>query len=217
MTLHILNSDSKCPEIFYIFVNRNLPITNHNLNFTKTLFSAGYMNCNADTSFLEKYLNGTATYNPLMYCESDLKAKSPFCINIINECRVELDAEYFRYEHYPFFPSRFSSVFAFGDYTTCEKVAEKYRWDIDTVEKFNLMGDPLTRIVKTNMEIVSLARHAYRVSSMDRKSIEYIWNAYWKGEGNLSIELLGKNFHREICESGEIYEYLIEGILKLKE
>ena len=61
------------------------------------------------------------------------------------------------------------------------------------------------------MEIVSLSRLAYRVSSLDEKVTEFIWKSYWGGSGDIVMELPGMGFRREIYHSGEIFEYLIEG------
>ena len=79
----------------------------------------------------------------------------------INDYMVEYDAELCRKYHYPQYPSRLSAIFAFGDYETCKEVDRKYDWDLSTVKKFRLNIDNLTRVIKVNMEIVSLMRTAY--------------------------------------------------------
>jgi len=63
------------------------------------------------------------------------------------------------------------------------------------------------------MEHVTLARYAYKLSSM--QNIDQIWQSYWKGVGNIRLELPdGENFSRNIRDSGVIWEYLIEGCLQ---
>lgn len=205
----LLNLQSPVPELFHIFVDQYNPVTVHNFTFTKTFTSAAYANCALDKSFLEKYLNGTAKYAFYEPCERDVQTLSPYCLTIINDYRVEYDAEYFRKKYYPLYPSRFSAIFAFGDYETCQKVANKYNWNLDSVKKFKSIDNPLTRVIKVNMEIVSLSRRAYKVSSLDEKTIESIWKSYWEGSGDIAMELPGTGFKREICHSGEIFEYYI--------
>jgi hypothetical protein len=214
----LLNSQSPIPETFYIFVNRNIPITLHNITFTKTLFSGAIVNCSLDSSFLSKYMNGTARYAPYEPCETDLRAFSPYCVTAINDYRVEYEAEWFRREYYPLYPSRFSAVFAFGEFETCQEVAKKHKWNLDEVHKFKIREvTDLTRVIKVNMEIISLARHAYRISSQGEGVREFIWKNYWEGSGDIALELPGTKFQREIRHSGEIFEYLIEGYVVLEE
>lgn len=86
------------------------------------------------------------------------------------------------------------------------------------MKKFKLINTPpLTRVVKVNMEIISLARLAYRISSLNKETKEFIWKNYWSGSGNITTELPGVHSKKDIYDSGEIYEYLIEGLVKLDE
>ena len=212
----LLNSESQIPDTFYIFVNRYNPITVHNLRLTRQFTSAGISNCEIDKGFLEKYMQGTVNYLPYEPCNRKLGVVSPYCVTAISDYSVEYDAEYYRSEYYPSFPSRLSAIYAFGDYESCQLVHQKYHWDLNTVRKFKLINTPpLTRVVKVNMEIVSLSRLAYKISSLDHETREFIWRNYWSGSGNITSELPGVNFKREVYSSGEIYEYLIEGIVEL--
>ena len=96
---------------------------------------------------------------------------------------------------------------------TCKLVSKKYGWDLSSVRRFTLLESPLNRVVKVNMEHVSLSRHAYKVASM--QNVEKIWNAYWTGVGNIQMELPdGPGFSRNKYDSGEIWEYLVEGCLQ---
>lgn len=214
----LLNSESQIPDTFYIFINKYNPITVHNLKLTRQFTSASVSNCAIDKGFLEKYIHGTVNYLPYEPRNRELGIVSPYCVTAISDYSVEYDAEYYRLTYFPLFPSRLSAIFAFGDYKSCQLVHQKYHWDLSTVKKFKLINTPpLTRVVKVNMEIVSLSRFAYRISSLDHETRELILKNYWSGSGNITIELPGVNFERKVYNSGEIYEYLIEGIVKLEE
>jgi hypothetical protein len=68
------------------------------------------------------------------------------------------------------------------------------------------------------MEIVSLMRSAYPRASWNREDRDSIWRHYWSGGGALKIEIpIIRNgvLTRQWFESGEIWEYLIEGRLEL--
>lgn len=213
----LLNQNNNIPDTFYIFINKNNPVTVNNLKVSKTFASAAYQTCLFDKDFREKYENGKINYLPYKKCDTDLRTITPYFLTAINDYRVEHDAEYYRKENYPNYPSRFSATFAFGDYDTCEKVSNKYGWDLSTVEEFELVRDSLTRVVRVNMEIVSLVRFAYKKSGLGVESINYIWEAYWSGKDELLMELPDNNFELKKYSSEVLHEYLIEGMLKLKE
>ncbi len=210
-----MNKDEACPEIFFIFVNRLNPITCHNLKFTKCFHSAAFTNCLMDSDFLQKYQDGTAKYLPFIPNGLDVKIFSPYMLSAINDYRVEYDCEVYRKHHYPLFPSRLSSIFAFGDYESCKKVSEKYKWNLQEVKKFRLIKHELNRVVKANMEHISLARHAYKISTI--QSAHELWKSYWDGDSEFSLELPTHDFKRQIISSGLIWEYLIEGKVELYE
>jgi len=169
--------------------------------------------------FLKKYQEGTATYLPFLPTGSDCNVFSPYCLTAINNYRVEYDAEICRKAYYPKYPSRLSAVYAFGDYETCEKVVKIHPdWrDLSTLKKFRLIETPLTRVIKVNMEIVTLAQKAYRISSISQSDLDNLWKHYWNGGGNFQMELPDVNFSRTKHDSGEIFEYLIEGAVVLNE
>lgn len=142
----------------------------------------------------------------------DANVLSPYFLTAINDYRIEYDAEACRMRQFPHFPSRMSAVYAFGDYDSCKAVSEKYTWCLDSVYRFRLRESPLNRVIRVNMEHLSLARHAYRVSLLE--DIENIWTHYWKGGGDMAMELPGRQFKRERYESGVIWEFLIEGVVE---
>lgn len=205
--------NSQIPEEFFIFVNEHIPLTYHNFNVIKSFVSSGFMTAGLGPVFLEKYLNGTIDYLPYNYNPDFRLAVSPFCMRTINEYRVEVDAEIIRKEFFPLYPSRLSATYAFGDYSTCVAISKKYTWDLKTVRRFKLVDHPLNRVVKVNMEIVSLLRHAYYVSMMSQSDIDDLWKSYWSGGESIQMELPSTDFQRQRFESGVIWEYLIEGQL----
>ena len=62
--------------------------------------------------------------------------------------------------------------------------------------------------------MVSLARYANTISTMDIPTQDKIYESYWHEIGNIKIELLTLNWRKEV-ESKVIWENLREGILKI--
>lgn len=203
-------------DTFYVFVNFLRGMSRHNLRVTKQFSSAAWTRATSDEVFRGKYLAGTVNYLPFVPGPWETGFISPFCMSVMNGYRVEYDAERIRMAAYPVAPSRLSATYAFGDYETCVEVSRRYRWNLDEVRRFRLDRDALTRVHKCNMEIVSLARHAYLVSSSSDETSAAIWGAYWSGQGSLQMELPDENLQRKTYDSGQIWEYLIEGRLVLE-
>jgi len=204
-------------DILFIFVNFLRGTTRHNLRLTKQFTSAGYTAALQNSASRAKYISGAMTYAPFAPANPDCLFISPFAMSVMNDYRIEYDAERIRLMKFPLLPSRLSATYAFGDFATCELVSKKYGWPLDTVRKFRLERDELTRVHKCNMEIISLMRHAYMVSSSSGRGDELVWESYWSGHGNLQMELPDIDFKRKTYDSGEIWEYLIEGRLLLEE
>jgi len=206
-----INIKEKIPQEFFVFVNFSNPVAANNYKVGAYTSAACSTWKNEET--LKKYLNGTLRYLPFEQSERDVHALSPYCLTAINDYRVEYDAELTRTSLFPLYPSRLSATYAFGNLETCKLVSSKYGWDINTVRRFTLLDTPLNRVVKVNMEHVTLARHAYKVASMG--NIEAIWKAYWSGVANIQMEFPdGENFSINTRDSGIIWEYLIEGCLQ---
>ena len=215
--MNLLNIKKKIPDEFYVFVNLNNMMTKHNLEFTKTFTSAIFGQLSVTPDLLPKFLTNSINYLPFIpNDESDFKVISMFNNSITSDYRIEYNCELFRKRFYPHFPSRLSCIYAFGDFKDCEIVSKKYGWNLSTVMKFKLIDNPLNRVVKVNMEIISLGRYANNVSIIDKDSQNDIWESYWNGSGNIKMELPTLNGRKEF-ESSEIWEYLIEGQLKLIE
>lgn len=207
-----VNTNEDSPSEFYIFCNFQNPITYNNVEKIGVINSSGITAASIDEQMLRGYLSGDADYLPFIPNPNMSPAISMYQLGIMNPYRAEYNAEINRKEKFKMYPSRLSSMYAFADYETCEKVSEKYHWDISTVRKFELQEHPLTRIAKVNMEVISLVRLAYGISSFN--SDNEVWQHYWTGQGNLELQLPGRNFEPQRYESGVIWEYLIEGSLK---
>lgn len=210
----LMNSDEDAPDEFFIFVDQLSPFTYHNFQVTGRFCSGAFGSLDTDSEFRSKYLDGTAQYLPFSPCEMDLMTLSPYFLTAINDYRVEYDAERIRLAKFPLFPSRMSALYAFGDMESCEIVGRRYGRPINTVRRFHLMPNPFNRIVRVNMEHVSLARLAYRVSMGKGSEDDDIWTHYWSGSAELGIELPSAQFERESCNSGVIWEFLVEGVVE---
>ncbi|MET3515623.1 hypothetical protein ABIC63_003407 [Pseudacidovorax sp. 1753] len=209
--MKVMNADEAVPEIFYIFVNELSPLTKHNF-ITVGQFTSGAFLGLGDSEFVLKYINGTVRYLPFEPCEMDAMGITPFHMTATCDYRVEYDAEYFREKHAKLFPSRFSAIYAFGDFAICEMVSRKHGWNLNSVKRFKLLPSPFNRVVKVNMEHVSLARHAYRNSSFG--NTDGLWQGYWSGAASASVTMPGEGFKTVTHESGTIWEYLIEGAVQ---
>ncbi|EGQ8681846.1 hypothetical protein GKA74_23045 [Vibrio parahaemolyticus] len=207
----LINKNENIPEEFFVFVNFSSPLAAH--NYKIGAYTSGACSTWFQEETLAKYLDGSLNYLPFEPSQRDPMAVSPYCLTAINDYRIEYDAEIYRKQNHPLYPSRLSATYAFGDFETCREVSQKYGWNLNTVRKFKLLDSPLNRVAKVNMEHVSLGRHAYRVASM--ANVEDIWRAYWTGKGNIQIELPdGPEFTRNVRDSGVIWEYLVEGCLQ---
>lgn len=202
---------------FYIFINPHNFMANWQANTIKQLTSSGYTFALMSEENRRAYEEDRIDYLPFIKNPSYNCFISPFCVNAMNDYRIEHDCELVRKNYFPNSPSRLSAIFAFGDMERCKQVSMKYGWPLSQVRKFELMENELTRVLKANMEIISLARHAYANSGIDQQTIESIWKAYWNNERNVKFEMLSTDLNRRILESGAITEFLIEGRLKLVE
>lgn len=215
--MHIFNiSKESFPQKFFIFVEPMSVIAQMNYSLTGVFTSSAYGSISLDQEFFKKYIDGTVDYLPYQLKQHDMVTLSPYYLSAINDIRIETDAELIRRTFFRFYPSRLSATYAFGSYEDCEIASERYGWDLDNVKVFHLRSDDeFVRIARVNMDVVSLARDAYKNMSLDDKSKENIWKHYWMGNGNLIIagpnpEVRG---FRMLHHSDILWEYLIEGSL----
>ena len=215
--MKLCNMDEEFPEYFYIFLNYNgiLGDANwNNLNLTRRIDS-GLINNIYNEQFLLDYLSGTQDYLPFIPNAKCPKSPTSFVLNIVSYYSLEYNLELYRKNNVGKYPSRLSAIFAFGDYETCIKVSKKHKWPLSEVRRFKLKdlerNNNLIRVSKHNMEIVSLMRglDCRFFSGVNQNKI---YEQYWNGNGNLKIIQNGKEY-----ETGEIFEYLIEGVLELVE
>lgn len=213
----LMNIDEEIPEEFFVFINSSNPVTKSNIELTGQFTSSGITEALLSKEKLNEYLTGTMQYAPYIPNPIKNNSISLFSLSITNEYSVEYEAEYIRSVYFPLYPSRFSCIYAFGNYQTCQKVAQLYGWDINTVKKFKLLDTPLNRVVKVNMEHISLWRGIKNTyTSFDRNDIDNFWKSYWKGDKDINVEISHFNLKNKTkFNSGTIYEYLIEGTLKL--
>ena len=207
-------------EEYFIFVDLSNPMTRHNLEITGQIFSSGYTAALQNDDFTQQYIAGIANYLPFVVNKDRSTGfQSFYCTSAISNYRVEYDAEIKRQSSFADLPSRLSAVYAFATKEDCRKAQQLYNWDLSSVRKFTLNRNPLTKVAKVNMEIVSLMRSAYPRGMWSEKEIDKVWTHYWSGGGNIDIEKATMqpppNVHRRVS-SGEMWEYLIEGQLQLK-
>lgn len=206
-----INTGLPVPEVFYVFVNQNHPVTWHNFQLTGRFASAAMTAASMDPQFLLRYLDGSADYTPFLPNPSACPAISAFGVSLTAPYAVEYDAESFRRRFSPLFPSRFSAVYAFGDMESCEKASAMYHWPLASVVPFKLADLPYTRVARVNMEHVSVARAAYSSSTV--RDPDAIWRAYWEGAATVAHWLPAAGGGRVEHTTDELWEYLIDGIL----
>lgn len=206
------------PKNYFVFVDLNNVSTLHNLEFVGQIISAGYTSAVSEPHLREQYLNGTANYLPFVVNEQrSTDFASFYCTSMISTYRVEYDAELKRLASFPDRPSRLSAIYAFATKADCIRAHKLYEWDLSSVRKFTLLPDALTKVAKLNMEIISLMRFCYPRAMQLSEGIDRIWMHYWSGRGNLDVDIPGVPLNtRKLMPSGEIWEYLIEGKLKLQ-
>ena len=209
----LMNIDEPIPDEFFIFVNEALPVTAHNFRTIGSFVSAGFGTAATSKEALAKYLAGSLNFMPYSPREMGGVMLTPFFMTAIAEYSTEYDADYWRNIVDPLYPSRMSAVYAFADWDTCQMVAARYDWDIRQVHRFRLKPNPLNRVVKVNMEVISLMRHAKRVSYMEDAEVEYAWRHYWGGRGEIALRL-PRGRSQKTYEPSVIWEYLIEGIVE---
>lgn len=215
--IKVMNTTEEVPKEFYVFVNTKDPIVKNNIEITECMFSAAFSQLSlGNEGFIRSYLIGNLDY--LNYHPEGRFVSMYFAQpRTKQEWQLEHDCELYRKQNFPLYPSRLSACYAFGDYETCLHVSKKYGWDINTVKKFRLEETIFNRVVKVNMEIVSLLR-SYYLSDMipNSQTQNNRWKSYWNGEGSITMNLPDTKGD-ELIDSGIIWEYLIEGKLMLIE
>ena len=66
------------------------------------------------------------------------------------------------------------------------------------------------------MEIISLARLAYKRGALDEALLDHLWRSYWSGAPEFTIDVPAVDVRdREILRVDAIWELLIDGRLDL--
>lgn len=219
--MKLLNIDEDAPEIFYIFMGQGTNIYSqinfHNYNLTKTITSSGFKGIEEQPDKIKDFIDGNIIYAPFVPNKTTFNVPSSHSMAVVNGYNTEYILEYTRMNNYRKYPSRFSCIYAFGDYESCQKASKCYGWDLTKVKKFKLKhtpSDECIKIAKCNMEIVTMMWES-DIAIFDRNSIDRIANAYWTGCGQVASEKqdIETGLHTQEV-SGVLYEYLIEGILE---
>lgn len=223
--MKLLNIEEEVPEIFYIFVGLGKSFASqanyHNYKLTKTIVSGGFKNLMIYSGKIKDFINGNIVYAPFVPNETTFMSPTSHLIGIINSYQTEYILEYTRVNNYQKYPSRFSCIYAFGDYESCVKANKLYpkMFDLTKVKKFKLKKtntdlDKCIKVVKCNMEIVTRMWNC-DIISFEPESVDKIANAYWQGFGQVATER--QDIETGLCTqevSDVLYEYLIEGILE---
>lgn len=220
--MKLINMDEDCPKVFYVFIGLGNSIYSkinyYNYKLNNSLISGGFKNLEISNIDINDFIMGNITYAPFIPNSTTFLSPTSHLMNVINSYQVEYILEFYRKQEYP---SRFSCLYAFGDYESCEKASRLYpkMFDLSKVKKFKLKItntdlDKCIKVAKCNMEIVTRMWNC-DVSSFDKDSISRISYAYWNGTGQVATE--SQNIEDGLYSqtiSDVLYEYLIEGILE---
>lgn len=221
--MNLLNINEEAPKVFYIFIgqgkNSYSQINFHNYKLNKTIVSSGFRNLTVEPDKIEDFMCGNIVYAPFIPNKTTFSSPSSHSMTVVNGYNTEYILEYIRVSDYKNYPSRFSCVYAFGDYDSCKKASKWYGWNLKNTKKFRLKKtnsvlDSCIKIAKCNMEIVTRMWNC-DISTFDKNSIDRIAKAYWNGTGRVATEQL--DIDTGLCTqkaSDVLYEYLIEGILE---
>lgn len=200
------------PDSFYVFIDQSNPLAVMNLDITGQ-FSSPVVSALQEPSFSTAYAASEADFLPFVpNSAKSIDLISPFAMNIISDYRVEYDAELARRAYFKDAPSRLTGIFAFESLRICREVSERFKWDLNSVQRFK--AKDVFRATRVNMEVVSLARVAYRRAMLDAETINSLWHAYWEGANHFTLELPSVDARsRETCSVGVIWEWIVDGVL----
>ena len=154
---------------------------------------------------MSDFIVGNIDYVPFKPNKPTFQSPTSHLMNVINTYQMEYILEYHRPKIYP---SRFSCIYAFGNYESCITASKEYGWPLENVRKFKLKKfnnefDKCVKVVKCNMEIASRMWNS-DISTFDRESNGIFATERIDIETNSLIQRVGY----------ELYEYLIEGVLE---
>ena len=227
--MKLLNIDEEIPEVFYIFIGqgKNLPcqINYHNYKLSSIIVSSGINSVLAQSDMIQNFINGDINYAPYVPSTTTLYVPSSHMMSVVNGYTVEYALERWRNNNFKTLPSRFSCIYAFGDWDSCVLASKYYGWDLSNVKKFRIQyfseDNPKFKILnkaikvcKCNMEIVTYLWNN-NIQSITMETSNKICQQYWCGGKEVAIERQNiETGNYEITNSRLLYEYLIEGILE---
>lgn len=220
--MKLINMDEDCPKVFYVFIGLGNSIYSkmnyYNYKLNNSLISGGFKNLEISNIDINDFIMGNIIYAPFIPNSTTFLSPTSHLMSVINSYQGEYILEFYRKREYP---SRFSCLYAFGDYESCEKASKLYPkiFELSKVKKFKLKItntdlDKCIKVAKCNMEIVTRMWNC-DISSFDKDSISRISYAYWNGTGQVATEI--QNIEDGLYSqtiSDVLYEYLIEGILE---
>ncbi len=209
----LMNCEAEYPQEFFLFSNR-LSIATQRARRDSKRVSSGAFSSLGDPELAAKYDAGTLKYLPYVRAANDKINNSPYFLAPTNDYRIEHDCELVRAHRYPQYPSRFSAVFTFGDYETCQEVHGKYRrsWPMESVKKCRLIENPRNRVVRVNIEYLTVARQIYKLPGVQVADIARFWDEYWSGNRRISFDFVTNPAHpTHHFEAGCFWNYIIEG------
>lgn len=220
--MKLMNVNEDVPEVFYIFIGQGKTLSSkinfYNYNLTHRIISSGFQGIMVAPEQIQNFIEGDINYIPYLPTETTLTVPSSHRLAVVNGYTTEYALERYRYNNFKTFPSRFSCIYAFGDFESCKLASEYYNWDLSKVKRFKLKyGINLSnaiKICKCNMEIVTyMWNHDLQHFSIEQS--DEFCKAYWNGEGAVGSSRQDINTgHYITTNSGVLYEYLIEGVLE---
>ncbi|HXV05229.1 MAG TPA: hypothetical protein VFP23_04930 [Solirubrobacterales bacterium] len=168
----------------------------------------------SNSTFAAAYRDGSADFLPFVPNPAlSTSFLSPFIVGLTNDYNVEYNAELARRAHFKDAPSRFTGIFAFESMEVCETVSQRHNWRLGEVQRFKPLH--VLRAARVNMEIVTLARRAYRRAGFSQEAIDHLWHAYWSGADSYQMDLPTVDARgREQPSVGAIWEWIIDGVLQ---
>lgn len=200
------------PEWLYVFVDPTNPMSVMNLKITGRYTSTVLAALEAP-AFHAAYRDGTADFLPFLPNPNvSTQFISPFVKGTMNNYYVEYDAELARRTHFKHAPSRLTGIYAFGSMEDYQAVSAAHGWNVAEVQRFK--PQHILRAARVNMEVVSLARHAYNRAMIDPASKDHLWRAYWSGAATYAMDLPSVDAtQRDQVTVGARWEWILDGVL----
>jgi hypothetical protein len=137
--------DGERPDVFWISVDPELPVTGWNKEIG-SYTSAALGMAHTHPKFREKYERGDVDYLPFVpNSDSDFGFVSMYLGGVSVQYRVEYNAELARRHINPLLPSRLSCIFAFGEKKDAVKAAQlagRTKWEVNAFQLVDDSAEP---------------------------------------------------------------------------